>query len=75
MDQREAEVFMSRFKAGDRVYHVREDEPDGYEGYCTILEIIDGIHAKVLWENSEQWSVVEIRDLRVEGEAERKGLI
>lgn len=75
VDQREEESPMNIFKAGDRVYHVRENEPDGYEGYCTILEIIDGIHAKVLWEDSEQWNVVEIRHLLTEEEAQRKGFI
>jgi hypothetical protein len=75
VDQREEESPMNIFKAGDRVYRVRENEPDGYEGYCTILEIIDGIHAKVLWEDSEQWNVVEIRHLLTEEEAQRKGFI
>ena len=66
---------MNKFKAGDRVYHVRDSEPEGYEGYCEISEIVNGIHAKVRWENSEQWNVVEIRHLFTEEESERKGLI
>jgi len=75
VDQKEVKAFMSRFKAGDRVYHVRENEPDGYEGRCTILEITDEIHASVRWEDSEDLNVVEIRDLFTEEEAEGKGLI
>ncbi|MGD0860156.1 MAG: hypothetical protein ABR912_12620 [Terracidiphilus sp.] len=66
---------MSRFKAGDRVYYARKNDPEGYEGQCTIQEAIDEIHAKVLWEDSEQWNVVEFRHLMTVEEAEREGLI
>jgi hypothetical protein len=66
---------MSRFKVGQRVYHLRENDPDGYEGYCTILELIDKVHAKVRWENSEQWNVVEIRHLLTEEEAKGREFI
>jgi hypothetical protein len=62
---------MSGFKAGDRAYHTRE----GYEGRCTIIEITDKIHATVRWDESDQWNVVNRRELITEEEAERKGLI
>lgn len=65
---------MNRFKVGDRVYHRRKNEPDGYEGYGTILEI-DGIKAKKLWEDSKLQGGVDIRDLIPEKQAEREGLV
>ncbi len=65
---------MNRFKVGDTAYYQRENEPEGYEGYCIIEEIMEGIHTKVRWEGSEQWNVVETRYLKTKEEAEREGL-
>ena len=73
--QSEAKALMSRFNAGDRVYHLRKNDPEGYEGYGTILEIVNGIHAMLLWEDSKQRNVVEMRDLMTEEDAEKIGLI
>jgi len=66
---------MNLFKAGDRVYHIKENDPEGYEGFCIILEVIDRIHAKVTWEDSEQENVVEIRHLWTEEEARKKNFV
>jgi hypothetical protein len=65
---------MNRFNVGDRVYHRRKNESDGREGFGTILEI-DGIKARLLWEDSELQGWVDIRDILPAEQAESEGIV
>jgi hypothetical protein len=65
---------MGRFKAGDRVYHIRRGDPIARSGYVRILET-EGIKARLVWEDDNKKGGVESRDLISEQEAEKEKLI
>ena len=65
---------MGRFKAGDRVYHIRRGDPIVRSGYARILEI-DGTRAELAWEDDNSVNKVESRDLISEHEAKKEKLV
>jgi hypothetical protein len=59
---------MTKFKVGDRVYHVRRGDRFAQEGFGRILWI-EGTRAKLLWEHSGKDGGIESGDLITEEEA------
>jgi hypothetical protein len=69
----ERRFSIAKFSVGDRVYHLRKDDPIATEGYGTVLEI-GGTRAMLLWEHNGKHGSVERRDLMTELEAAEAGL-
>ena len=65
---------MTRFKVGDRVYHIRRYNPTTRTGFGRVLEI-EGTRATLLWEDNGKRAGVESRDLISQDEAFREGLV
>jgi len=61
-------------EVGDRVYHLRKNDPIAVEGYCRILEI-GPLKSLVLFEYNDKEGIVDTKDLITEGEAEKEGRV
>ncbi len=64
---------MTKFRAGDRVYHIRRGDSIAQEGFGILIEI-EGTRAKLLWEHNGKYGGVESRDLIAGDEAVYEGL-